>query len=73
MLRTAIHPAFGEYRQIPHPIIYDRKDTAVRSHAPFVGEHTMQVLREAGLSAAEITQLLSDGAAVQGRQKPADL
>ena len=35
--------------------------------APEIGEHTVEVLREAGLDQAEIERLLRDGVIVQGK------
>lgn len=35
--------------------------------APKIGQHSVEVLREAGLSEAEITRLIADGATIDGR------
>jgi crotonobetainyl-CoA:carnitine CoA-transferase CaiB-like acyl-CoA transferase len=51
------HPAAGRYRQITPPARFDRSPASVRRHAPLVGEDTLEVLREIGLSEDEIGQL----------------
>jgi crotonobetainyl-CoA:carnitine CoA-transferase CaiB-like acyl-CoA transferase len=51
------HPAVGRYRQITPPARFDRSPASVRRHAPLVGEDTLEVLREIGLSEDEIGQL----------------
>jgi crotonobetainyl-CoA:carnitine CoA-transferase CaiB-like acyl-CoA transferase len=53
------HPSIGTYRQISPPVRFDRSSATVRRHAPLVGEDTAEVLREIGLSDAEIRQLAS--------------
>jgi crotonobetainyl-CoA:carnitine CoA-transferase CaiB-like acyl-CoA transferase len=35
--------------------------------APGLGEHTLEVLREAGLDEAELARLLQDGVITQGK------
>jgi crotonobetainyl-CoA:carnitine CoA-transferase CaiB-like acyl-CoA transferase len=39
-------------------------------HAPKIGEQSLEVLHEAGLSEAEIAALLASGATLDGRPKP---
>jgi crotonobetainyl-CoA:carnitine CoA-transferase CaiB-like acyl-CoA transferase len=51
------HPAVGPYRQIAPPARFDRSPAAVRRHAPRIGEDTVEVLREIGLSENEIGRL----------------
>jgi crotonobetainyl-CoA:carnitine CoA-transferase CaiB-like acyl-CoA transferase len=51
------HPAAGRYRQITPPARFDRSPASVRRHAPLIGEDTLEVLREIGLSEDEIGQL----------------
>lgn len=51
------HPAAGRYRQITPPARFGRSPASVRRHAPLVGEDTLEVLREIGLSEDEIGQL----------------
>jgi formyl-CoA transferase len=62
---------------IPAPIAgplvrLDGVGPAIRDRAPFVGEHTAQVLRELGLSAAEISALTARGTIASHAVAPAD-
>jgi crotonobetainyl-CoA:carnitine CoA-transferase CaiB-like acyl-CoA transferase len=57
------HPAVGPVRQTRAAARFDRTPADLRLPAPALGEHTEEVLRELGLSAAEI-QALRDAKAV---------
>ena len=48
------HPAFGVLRQAGIPIRFAATPGAIRSAPPTLGEHTDEVLAEAGFDAAEI-------------------
>lgn len=57
------HPVAGRMRQ-PRPAArFDATPAAIRRPAPMLGEHTREVLSEAGLSAREIDALLEARAA----------
>ncbi len=57
------HPHAGRIRQ-PHPAAqFDRTPAALTRPAPLLGEHTREVLREAGLAPDEIDALYAAGAA----------
>jgi crotonobetainyl-CoA:carnitine CoA-transferase CaiB-like acyl-CoA transferase len=62
MVRPLPHPARPDFRVLANPIKLDGARLPSRL-APTLGEHTDQVLREAGLSAVEIAQLKACGAA----------
>ncbi len=62
MVRPLPHPARPDFRVLANPIKLDGARLPSRL-APTLGEHTDQVLREAGLSAEEIAQLKACGAA----------
>jgi formyl-CoA transferase len=57
------HPVVGTYRQIAPAVRFDRTPAAVRVHAPLLGQDTVAVLRDIGLSEAEIKDLIAAGAA----------
>lgn len=52
------HPVEGPYWSINHPVNYQATPASVRSDAPLLGEHTVEVFEEAGLSPEEIEALL---------------
>ena len=56
------HPEAGHVRLLKHPIRYGAGEPAVRHMPPAIGEHTVEVLREAGYSPAEIERLRAAGA-----------
>jgi crotonobetainyl-CoA:carnitine CoA-transferase CaiB-like acyl-CoA transferase len=62
MVRGLPHPARDDFRVLANPIKLDgeRLDSRV---APRLGEHTVQLLREAGYSEEEIEALRASGAA----------
>ena len=65
LFRRVDHPSEDETLQIGPPARFSRSPAAVRRPAPRLGEHTAEVLREAGLDPTEIDRLLHEGAAVQ--------
>jgi crotonobetainyl-CoA:carnitine CoA-transferase CaiB-like acyl-CoA transferase len=57
------HPAAGRYRQIAPATRFDRSPATVRKHAPVLGQDTVGVLQEIGLSTEAIEELISTGVA----------
>ena len=60
---TVEHPTEGRLRSMAVPSEWSASPPQYRRHAPRLGEHTREVLREAGLSAAQIDALIASGAA----------
>ena len=58
------HPTEGPVLTFASPLDFEKTKTAFRRHAPRVGEDGVEVLREAGLSDAQIEALRADGALV---------
>jgi crotonobetainyl-CoA:carnitine CoA-transferase CaiB-like acyl-CoA transferase len=56
------HPSLGRLRALGSPIKLSATPPEVRRRAPMLGEHTDEVLAEAGYDAAEITELRRVGA-----------
>ena len=56
------HPQAGRTRQARHPLRFDGTPTTHRTGAPRLGEHTDQILAEAGFTPAQITDLRASGA-----------
>ena len=55
------HPERGAYRTVNAPMRFQSADVRPRGPAPTKGEHTEQILLEAGLSEHEIRNLLHQG------------
>lgn len=65
MLPEVEHADSGETIQIAgNPIKFDKTHSGVRARGPFLGEHTREVLKEAGLSDDEITELVESDVAL---------
>jgi crotonobetainyl-CoA:carnitine CoA-transferase CaiB-like acyl-CoA transferase len=62
------HPTEGRLRMPAFPVNFGGTPVENRRHAPRLGEHTEDVLREAGLSAEQIRQLTESGAAMTAEQ-----
>jgi crotonobetainyl-CoA:carnitine CoA-transferase CaiB-like acyl-CoA transferase len=62
MVQALPHPARADFRVLANPIKLDGQRLPSRP-APALGEHTDELLRDAGLSTAEIEALRSSGAA----------
>ncbi|MCD6041245.1 MAG: putative dehydratase/racemase [Burkholderiales bacterium] len=60
---TVEHPTEGRLRSMAVPSEWSASPPQYRRHAPRLGEHTREVLGEAGLSAAQIDALIASGAA----------
>ena len=60
------HPSEGAIRMPGIPVRVDGEQGQVRRPAPRLGQHTREVLREAGLASAEIDALCRSGAALDG-------
>ena len=58
------HPTEGPLKIPRHPLAWDVDEMPER-HAPSLGENTVEVLSEAGMSEPEIDALLASGAARQ--------
>jgi crotonobetainyl-CoA:carnitine CoA-transferase CaiB-like acyl-CoA transferase len=61
--REIEHPSEGKLRSMKVPSEWSETAPEVRRHAPRLGEHTREVLREAGYSDAQIDDLVQSGAA----------
>ncbi|WP_426246881.1 CaiB/BaiF CoA transferase family protein [Nocardioides sp. LHG3406-4] len=61
MIAEVEHPIIGPMRTIGPPTKFSNLDFSVRGPAPWLGQHTAEVLRETGLTDAEIATLFDDG------------
>ena len=62
-LRAVEHPSEGRVKTLAVPSEWSDSPPEYRRHAPRLGEHTREVLAEAGLAQEKIEKLLESGAA----------
>jgi crotonobetainyl-CoA:carnitine CoA-transferase CaiB-like acyl-CoA transferase len=65
------HPVAGRIRGVNVPGKFSETPPQIRHHAPGLGENTVEILREFGLSQPQITTLLETGVASQEQSVPA--
>jgi crotonobetainyl-CoA:carnitine CoA-transferase CaiB-like acyl-CoA transferase len=65
MFEVVEHPTEGAYRHVRDGSRLGATPTGLHRFAPHLGEHTVEVLNEAGLSREEVGALLGSGAAYQ--------
>ena len=61
--REVEHPSEGRIRSMAVPSEWSESAPEYRRHAPRLGEHTREVLREAGIAESAIEQMIAGGAA----------
>jgi crotonobetainyl-CoA:carnitine CoA-transferase CaiB-like acyl-CoA transferase len=64
-LQLVEHPSEGRIRMLAVPSEWSESKPEYRRHTPRLGEHTREVLREAGFSDSQIDELLESGSAKQ--------
>jgi crotonobetainyl-CoA:carnitine CoA-transferase CaiB-like acyl-CoA transferase len=62
------HPSEGALVAMQPPGEWSHTRPAISRHAPLLGEHSVEVLREAGLAANDIARLVEAGVTVDGRR-----
>ena len=66
LFRSAQHPSEGPIRYVAPPTRFSATPAGVRFQAPVLGQHTGEILREAGYTEAEIAALGRRRVVVQG-------
>jgi crotonobetainyl-CoA:carnitine CoA-transferase CaiB-like acyl-CoA transferase len=66
-LQLVEHPSEGKIRMLAVPSEWSESKPQYRRHAPRLGEHTSEVLREAGFADSHIDALIAAGAARQAK------
>ena len=61
MIVDVEHPIIGPMKTIGPPAKFSGLDFAVRGPAPWLGQHTAEVLREAGIDDGELKELFTEG------------
>jgi crotonobetainyl-CoA:carnitine CoA-transferase CaiB-like acyl-CoA transferase len=62
------HPTEGRLRMPSFPVNFSATPASIDRHAPRLGEHTEELLRQAGLSDEDIAVLTQSGAALTAEQ-----
>jgi crotonobetainyl-CoA:carnitine CoA-transferase CaiB-like acyl-CoA transferase len=61
MLVDAPRPGGGRTRNVRNPILLDHDGPTIDRPPPMLGEHSREILEQAGFSGAEIDRLMREG------------
>jgi crotonobetainyl-CoA:carnitine CoA-transferase CaiB-like acyl-CoA transferase len=61
VVRETEHPRLGRMRSVRNPILLDHDGPDLARHSPMLGEHSDELLRELGYSAAQIREFVASG------------
>jgi crotonobetainyl-CoA:carnitine CoA-transferase CaiB-like acyl-CoA transferase len=67
MVTETDHPVAGRVKTIGLPVKFSATPGGITRPAPLLGEHTREVLAEAGLAQDEIERLIASGAAISSQ------
>ena len=70
LLKQATHPTEGEIMMTDPSVRFSDTRAAIERLQPKLGEHSVEILGEAGLSNDEIAKLVASGATLDGRRPP---
>lgn len=65
MVPQVDHPVAGPVKTIGLPVKFSETPGGVKSAAPLLGQHTLEVFMEAGYSKQEAQELIASGAGIQ--------
>ncbi len=65
MIVDVAHPVAGQVKTLGHPIKFSDTPAAITRAAPTLGQHSREVLLEAGYQADEIAQMIASGAVIE--------
>ena len=65
LFETVEHPSEGAIRMVRPPTKFAGTPAGIRTLAPQLGQHTTEILREAGFAASEIAALIESNIAIQ--------
>jgi crotonobetainyl-CoA:carnitine CoA-transferase CaiB-like acyl-CoA transferase len=61
IVKDVAHPRLGKMRAVRNPILLDHDGPEIERHAPMLGEHSEEVLRQLGYSDDTIKELVTAG------------
>jgi CoA:oxalate CoA-transferase len=61
IVKDVAHPRLGKMRAVRNPILLDHDGPEIERHAPMLGEHSEEILRQVGYSDDTIRELVAAG------------
>jgi crotonobetainyl-CoA:carnitine CoA-transferase CaiB-like acyl-CoA transferase len=69
LFATMDHPSEGRIQVVNSPMRFSASPAAISRGAPLLGQHSREILREAGIADTEIAALVESGIVVEPKQK----